>query len=193
MPTETAADGCHAWARGDGFLFRLPNPGRFFLSLLPAAPISVGTITRSCDFARPQHWGDSGKIAPIGRRTFSSGVARSERCPGDLPSPKFEAIEASAVEGLPIGGGTCLKCGLDRHRYQSCAAKENAHGGRIHARAACCNRTSSDGHGSRHQCVRSATWTSARCLRRDPALTLLRKVDECFFRHLARLAKEGES
>ena len=116
LPTETAADGCHAWARGDGFNFRLPKPGRFFLGLLPAAPISVGTITRSCDFALPQHWGSSGKIAPIRRRTFSSSVAGSERCPGELPPPKFEAIGASAVEGLPIGRGTSLKCGLNRHR-----------------------------------------------------------------------------
>ena len=162
LPTETAADGRHAWTRGDNFTFRLLNPGRFFLGLLPAAPISVGTITRSSDFARPQHWGSSGEIPPIGRRTFSSSVAGSEGCPGDLPTAKFEAIGASAAEGFPIGGGTRLKCGLDRHRYQSCAAKENAHGGRIHARTACCNRASSEGHGSRHQCVRSATWTGVR-------------------------------
>ena len=174
LPTETAADGCHAWARGDGFLFRLPNPERFFLSLLPAAPISVGTITRSCEFALPQHWGDSGKIALFRRRTFSSSVAGSERCPGNLPTLRFEAVGASDAGGLPIDRGTRLKCGLDRHRYQSCAAKENAHRGRIHARAACCNRTSSDGHGYLHRCARPATWTSVRW----PSLTCCLEAQE---------------
>ena len=76
-------------------------------------------------FARPQHWGSSGRNALTRRRTFSSGVAGSERCPGDLPTLKFEAIGASAAGGLHIGRGTRFKYDLDRHRYQSCAAKEN--------------------------------------------------------------------
>ncbi len=91
----TAADDCHAWAPGDGFLFRSQNPERFFLGLPPAAPVPVGTITRSCDFALPQHWGSSGKITLFWRRTFSSSVAGSERCDGDLPTPKFEVVQTA--------------------------------------------------------------------------------------------------
>ena len=96
----------------------LPRMGAWRWLLLPCAePMAVlsGPVPGCADtggndkavvrFARPQHWGSSGRNALIGRRTFSSSVAGSEKCPGDLPTPKFEVIGASAVEDLPVGRG----------------------------------------------------------------------------------------
>ena len=120
-PEDRAADrNRRGWLPRMGAWRRLLLPGAEPMAVLsgpaPGCADTGGNDKAVVRFARPQHWGSSRRNVLIGRRTFSSSVAGSEKCPGDLPTPKFEAIGASSVEDLPIGRGTRLKCGLDRLR-----------------------------------------------------------------------------
>ena len=94
----------------------LPRMGAWRWLLLPCAePMAVlsGPVPGCADtggndkavvrFARPQHWGSSGRNVLFRRRTFSSSVAGPERCAGDLPTPE-------------IRGYRSVCCGRSAHR-----------------------------------------------------------------------------